>query len=242
MSHRRATILVVDDEPAVRQGLLDVLVFHGHAAVGAADGEEGLAAVTRSRPDLVILDVMMPGIGGIEVCRRLRGAYPDLPILMLTAKGSEDDVVAGFTAGADDYVHKPFSLRELLVRVEALLRRVGSGPTNPPVELDGIRFEPDESRLKLGDRTTALTRREVEILLYLHRHRRRVVSRRELLADVWCYGDPDLETRTVDIHMQRLRRKLEDLAPRRGKGLIETVRGEGYRLRRSREEGDTGEP
>lgn len=236
VNQTRATILVVDDEQAIRQGLLDVLVFHGHAALGVPSGEAALDAVAGNRPDLVILDVMMPGLDGIEVCRRLRTSHPDLPILMLTAKGSEDDVVAGFTAGADDYVHKPFSLRELLVRVEALLRRSGSAPLLPPVDLNGIRFEPDNLRVQSGGRAVALTRREGDLLLYLHRHRQRIVTRRELLAEVWGYADPDLETRTVDIHMQRLRRKLEEVAPLRGKALIETVRGGGYRLRR----GDAG--
>ncbi len=227
----RASILVVDDEQPIRQGLLDVLVFHGFGATGAATGEDGLVAVAARRPDLVVLDVMMPGLDGIEVCRRLRATHADLPILMLTAKGAEDDVVAGFNAGADDYVCKPFSLRELMVRVEALLRRSGRSPQSPPVDLGGLWLDPGNLRLREGEDTTVVTRRECDILLHLHRHRDRIVSRRELLAEVWGYPDPDLETRTVDIHLQRLRKKLEALSPRRGKALIETVRGAGYRLR-----------
>lgn len=227
----RASILVIDDEHPIRQGLLDVLVFHGYAAAGAATGEEGLVAVAARRPDLVVLDVMMPGIDGIEVCRRLRGTQADLPILMLTAKGAEDDIVAGFNAGADDYVCKPFSLRELMVRVEALLRRSGHSPQSPALDLDGILLDPGNLCLRLGKETVLLTRRECDILLHLYRHRDRAVSRREFLAEVWGYADPDLETRTVDIHLQRLRRKLGTLSPRHGRSLVETVRGAGYRLR-----------
>lgn len=227
-----ARILVVEDEEPIRQGLLDVLVFHGFAAEGAASGEAGLAAVASRPPDLVILDVMMPGLDGLEICRRLRVAHADLPILMLTAKGAEEDVVAGFNAGADDYVCKPFSLRELMVRVEAILRRSGRSPQSAPFDLGGVRLDPGNLRLSAdGAAPVDLTRRECHMLLHLHRHRDRIVSRREFLAEVWGYSEPDLETRTVDIHLQRLRRKLEAVSPRLGKTLIETVRGSGYRLR-----------
>lgn len=227
----RARILVVDDERPIREGLLDVLVFHGFGAVGAATGEAGLAAVAERRPDLVILDVMMPGLDGIEVCRRLRATHADLPILMLTAKGAEDDIVAGFNVGADDYVSKPFSLRELMVRVEALLRRSGRSPQSPAIDLGGLWLDPGNLCLRAGDETAFLSQRECNILLHLHRHRDRIVSRREFLAEVWGYSEPDLETRTVDIHLQRLRRKLETVSHDCGKALIETVRGAGYRLR-----------
>lgn len=227
----RARILVVEDEEPIRQGLLDVLVFHGFAAEGTASGEAGLAAVATRLPDLVILDVMMPGLDGLETCRRLRAAHADLPILMLTAKGAEEDIVAGFNAGADDYVCKPFSLRELMVRVEAILRRAGRSPQSPPLDLGGIWLDPGNLRLYTDGAAAPLTRRECHMLLHLHRHRDRVVSRREFLAEVWGYDEPDLETRTVDIHLQRLRRKLETVSPRFGKTIIETVRGSGYRLR-----------
>jgi len=227
----RARILVVDDEEPIRQGLLDVLVFHGFAPEGAASGETGLAAVAARPPDLVILDIMMPGLDGLETCRRLRESHADLPILMLTAKGAEDDIVAGFNAGADDYVCKPFSLRELMVRVEAILRRSGRSPQSPPLDLGGVWLDPGNLRLYTDDASSSLTRRECHMLLHLHRHRDRIVSRREFLAEVWGYDEPDLETRTVDIHLQRLRRKLETVSPRLGRTLVETVRGSGYRLR-----------
>ncbi|MBK8164377.1 MAG: response regulator transcription factor [bacterium] len=229
----RARILVVEDEEPIRQGLLDVLVFHGFTADGAASGEAGLAAVAARLPDLVLLDVMMPGLDGLETCRRLRVAYADLPILMLTAKGAEEDIVAGFNAGADDYVCKPFSLRELMVRVEAILRRAGRSPQSPPLDLGGIWLDPGNLRLFTDGAAVALTRRECHMLLHLHRHRDRIISRREFLAEVWGYDEPDLETRTVDIHLQRLRRKLEAVSPRLGRTIIETVRGSGYRLRES---------
>ncbi|MBE0564436.1 MAG: response regulator transcription factor [Krumholzibacteria bacterium] len=224
-------ILVVEDEEPIRQGLLDVLVFHGFKAAGAADGEAGLTAVAAQLPDLVILDVMLPGLDGLEVCRRLRAGHADLPILMLTARGAEDDIVAGFNAGADDYVCKPFSLRELMVRVAAMLRRSGRTPQSPPVDLGGIWLEPGQLRLRAGEAVADLTRRECHMLAHLHRHRDRIVSRREFLAEVWGYDEPDLETRTVDIHLQRLRRKLAAVAPDAGPALIETVRGAGYRMR-----------
>jgi DNA-binding response OmpR family regulator len=227
----RARILVVEDEEPIRQGLLDVLIFHGFAAAGAASGEAGLAAVVARPPDLVILDVMLPGLDGLEVCRRLRAAQADLPILMLTAKGAEEDIVAGFNAGADDYVCKPFSLRELMVRVEAILRRSGRSPQSAPLDLGGVWLDPGNLRLYTDDAGIALTRRECHMLLHLHRHRDRIISRREFLAEVWGYSEPDLETRTVDIHLQRLRRKLEAVAPKLGRTLVETVRGSGYRLR-----------
>jgi len=125
MENHKAEILVVEDDTAILKGLLDVLVFNGFLATGREDGREGLDTALNGTFDLVILDVMLPSLDGFTICRELRQAKPDQPIMMLTAKGSEDDIVTGFTAGADDYVHKPFSLRELMVRVEALLRRSG---------------------------------------------------------------------------------------------------------------------
>ncbi len=147
---------------------------------------------------------------------------------MLTAKGAEDDVVTGFQAGADDYVCKPFSLRELLVRVEALLRRAGKLTGEADIRYQGIHFQGKTLEAKAGEKTLALTRREMDIITYLHRHQDRIVSKKELLTEVWHYADANIETRTVDIHMLKLRKKIARLIG--GQSFLRTVRGEGYRL------------
>jgi DNA-binding response OmpR family regulator len=228
MPKEKACILVVEDDSAIRNGLIDVLIFNGYRAEGAAEGAQGLAQALASTFDLVILDVMLPGMDGFEICRRLRAQKPRQGILMLTAKGAENDVVAGFQAGADDYVSKPFSLRELMVRIEALLRRAGKMPGAEEIHWRGIVFSGLTLEATAGVHKAALTRREMDIVAYLHHHRDRIVSKKELLTEVWQYADADIETRTVDIHMLKLRKKLSDLT---GEAmLIQTVRGQGYRL------------
>jgi DNA-binding response OmpR family regulator len=147
---------------------------------------------------------------------------------MITARGSEDDIVAGFKAGADDYIPKPFSLRELMVRVEAVLRRAGKNPAGGSVQLGGIRFDAQQLTAEAGGRTVEITRREMELVAYFNRHAGRIVTRGELLTEVWHYADAGIETRTVDIHMLKLRRKIAELTGE--ERLIATVRGEGYRL------------
>lgn len=224
----KASILVVEDDPGILNGLLDVLVFHGYAAHGEADGVRGCAAALDGRFDLLLLDVMLPGMDGFSICRQVRAMRPNQAIIMITAKGSEDDVVNGFKCGADDYVSKPFSLRELMVRLEALLRRSGKVCGEDAVEWGGIRFDGANLRAVHENRVTELTRREMDIITYMVRHCRRIVTKKELLMHVWHYADADVETRTVDIHMIKLRKKLAVLNPRAE--LIETVRGEGYRL------------
>jgi DNA-binding response OmpR family regulator len=146
---------------------------------------------------------------------------------MITAKGAEDDVVAGFKAGADDYIPKPFSLRELMVRVEAVLRRSGKAMGDELIEQHGIRFDGTNLIAAKDERTQELTRKEMDIIIYLFRHRQRIVSKNELLNEVWHYADAGIETRTVDIHMQKLRKKIAALTP--DLQLIRTIRGEGYR-------------
>jgi DNA-binding response OmpR family regulator len=146
---------------------------------------------------------------------------------MLTAKGAEEDVVTGFKAGADDYVNKPFSLRELMVRIDALLRRSGKTPGIECIHCRDMVFDGQSLQARRGERVQALTRREMDILAYLHRHKQRIVSRKELLSEVWHYADAQIETRTVDIHMLKLRKKIS-LLDEDGT-LVETVRGEGYR-------------
>jgi DNA-binding response OmpR family regulator len=220
-------ILVVEDEPAIRRGLLDVFAHHGFDASGAATGEEGLRAGLSGGHDLVVLDLMLPGISGFDVCERLRTEHPRLPILMLTARGAEEDILRGFRVGADDYVTKPFSLAELLARVKALLRRAGERTEEiAPFRVGALAIEPARLVARDGDDEIELTRREVELLALLAEERGRIVSRRTLLREVWRFEHADqLETRTVDMHVAKLRKKLGA-----ARDLIETVRGEGYRL------------
>ena len=223
-------VLVVEDEESIRDGLCDVLAFHGYAPEAVETGEEGLRQALERPYHLVLLDVMLPGLSGLEVCRRLRAERGDLQILMLTAKGSEDDVVNGLRAGADDYVTKPFSVRELVARVAVLARRADAG-RRPEARL---RFGPwtvdtEGLRAVAGDREVHLSAREVRLLDLFVRETGRVISRRRLLEEVWDMRNvEDLETRTVDVHIAKLRRKID---PETGDSLIETVRGVGYRSR-----------
>lgn len=228
MKNAKARILVVEDDPPILNGLLDVLVFNGFEATGVEDGGEGLERALEEKFDLVILDVMLPTMDGISICGKLRKAKPDQGIVMLTAKGSEDDIVAGFSAGADDYVSKPFSLRELMVRVEAVLRRTGKIIGDTEIEFNGMMFDGKTLTATMGGRTVELTRREMDIVTYLHRHHDRIVSKKELLLEVWNYADAGIETRTVDIHVLKLRKKITSMTG--GPHFIQTVRGEGYRL------------
>jgi len=228
MQTPKACILVVEDDAAIAKGLCDVLIFNGYRAEAVADGTQGCRTALSGQYDLILLDVMLPGMDGFSICREVRRQRPTQPVIILTAKGSEDDIVTGFTAGADDYVSKPFSLRELMVRVEAVLRRSGKPTGDDQIRYGGLLFDGLNLQVACGDRSTALTRREMDIVVYLFCHRERIVSKTELLTDVWHYKDPSVETRTVDIHMLKLRKKIAALAD--GRILIETVRGEGYRL------------
>jgi len=219
-------ILVVEDEPMLRDGIVDLLTGAGHEVEAVADG---MSAVEKGRAesfDLVLLDLMLPRLGGIEVCRRLRTARPGLPILMLTARGAEDDKVAGLRAGADDYVTKPFGVRELLARIDALARRVAAAPAEPEViEEDGCRFDLGRCVATRNGESIHLTAREVGVLRWLYRHRNRGVTRAELLEQVWgTLGT--LQTRTVDMTIAKLRQKIErdPSNPR----IIVTVTGVGY--------------
>jgi len=230
---RGAAVLVVEDEDAIRRGLCDVLVYHGHVPSEALTGDEGLTSALGQPWGLVLLDVMLPGRSGFDVCRALRAAGRDTPVLMLTARGAEQDILEGFRAGADDYLTKPFSVAELVARVEALLRRSGrGGACASGVQL--IDFGPwrvDVAGLEAtrDDRSVELTRREIDLIALLTSEPGRIVSRRRLLRELWGFPDPDrVETRTVDMHIAKLRKKLSPEAAT----LIETVRGEGYRYRR----------
>ena len=228
MLQPKARILVVEDDPSILNGLLDVLVFNGYAVEGVADGGLGLAAALEKSHDLLLLDVMLPTLDGFSICRQVRRQKPNQAMIMITAKGSEDDVIAGFKAGADDYVSKPFSLRELMVRVEAVLRRSGKQVGGEQIALFDILFDGRNLRAIRGEAVLEITRREMDIIVYLFRNQQRIVSKKELLTEVWHYADAGIETRTVDIHIQKLRKKLLELYPDRA--LIQTIRGEGYRL------------
>lgn len=222
-------VLVVEDEAPIRDGLCDVLAFRGYAPIGVDAGDAGLREASRGCFALVLLDVMLPGLSGFDVCRTLRERIPDQPILLLTARGAEADVLEGFRCGADDYVTKPFSVAELMMRVEALLRRSGRLPSaaEVPFAFAGWHVDPVERTAARDGARTELSRLEVGLLALLARERGRIVSRRMLLRTVWGLQHVDgIQTRTVDVHIAKLRRKL---------GLdegcvIETVRGEGYRF------------
>jgi DNA-binding response OmpR family regulator len=228
MAEHKADILVIEDDPALLRGLMDVLVFNAYRVHGVADGREGLQAALERPRDLVLLDLMLPGMDGLAVCRSIRARRPNQAVIMITARESEDDIVAGFKAGADDYIPKPFSLRELMVRVEAVLRRAGKSLPGRSVEIGGIRFDAEHLIAEACGHTVEITRREMDLVAYLHRNAGRIVTRGELLTEVWHYADAAIETRTVDIHMLKLRRKLAELTGE--ERLIATVRGEGYRL------------
>ncbi len=228
---RKIRILIVEDEVAIRTGLIDVFVFHGFDVDYAVDGHAGLEKALSGTFDLILLDVMLPGMNGFEVCNRVRAADRDQPIIMLTAKSSDEDIIQGLALGADDYVAKPFSVAQLVLRVQAVLRRSRIG-----VEMDhhirlGNGIEVDTRNLsgRRSSETLTFTRREIEILQYLKANTARPVSREELLTKIWGYAkNLDIETRTVDIHIAKLRRKIE-ADPAEPRHLI-TVRGLGYRL------------
>jgi DNA-binding response OmpR family regulator len=219
-------ILVVEDEPVLREGLVELLTREGHRVEAVADGEAALGAGADPAFDLVLLDLMLPGLTGLDVCRRLREVRPALPILVLTARGAEEDKVAGLAAGADDYVTKPFGIRELLARVEAIARRMRTRDAPPPqIDADGCRIDLGRCEARREDRTVALTAREAEILRWLFHHRDRAVGRGELLERVWG-SRGDLRTRTVDMTVANLRQKIER-DPARPR-IVLTVRGVGY--------------
>ena len=228
MKKPRASILVVEDDPAILEGLLDVFVFKGYKVKGLKDGGEGLRAALDRNYDLIILDVMLPTLDGFSICKAVRKKKPGQGIILLTAKGSEDDIVTGFKLGADDYVSKPFSLKELMVRVEAVLRRTGKNLGDEQIRFKGIFFDGKTLKASYKNHTVELTRREMDIIVYLYRHMDRIVSKKELLTEVWQYADADIETRTVDIHILKLRKKITTLMD--DSPFILTIRGEGYRL------------
>jgi DNA-binding response OmpR family regulator len=225
-----ARVLVIDDEPNLRHTVAYALKQEGYEVVTASDGEEGLTLFASASPELVILDVMLPKMDGFEVCRRIRRGS-SVPVLMLTARDTELDKVVGLEIGADDYLVKPFSMRELVARVRAMLRRAAR-PTDPSaatdIERDGLRIDVAKHRVLRDDHEVTLRPKEFDLLLVLAGQPGRVFSREQLLGAVWGV-DHAGDTRTVDTHVKNLREQLGDSAdaPR----WIETVRGVGYRFR-----------
>lgn len=227
--HRRGSVLVVDDEPTISEVVCRYLERAGYATRVAFDGREALQLSEQERPDLVVLDIMLPGIDGLEVMRRMRESQRDRsPIILLTAKGEPTDRVIGLRLGADDYVAKPFSPAELVARVDAVLRRVDSSPElEQPIEFEGLRIDPVGRRVWVDGEEVQLTVREYELLLFLARHPGQVFSRDQLMDAVWQYSFYT-DTSTVTVHIRRLRSKIETdpSQPR----LLQTVWGVGYRF------------
>jgi two-component system response regulator RegX3 len=228
---RQLRILVVEDEEAIRSGLIDVFLYHGYELDSSDNGPDGLKKALAGKFDLVLLDVMLPGMNGFDICNEIRKHDRDLAIIMLTAKNSDEEIIRGLKLGADDYVAKPFSIAQLVMRAEAVLRRSRvSLEQASTIELCGdIRIDTENLCGVSGSEQLTFTRREIEILKYLALHSSRPVSREELLTGVWGYArDLALETRTVDIHIAKLRRKIET-NPKHPVNLL-TIRGAGYRL------------
>ena len=232
MARRR--ILVVEDDAAIREGMVDALAYEGFEPLQASDGNAGMEAALTANADLLLLDLVLPGHGGLEILQKVRQARPTMPVIIITARGAEADRIQGLTLGADDYVVKPFSVRELLARVEAVLRRSAERPS-------------DVRDLTIGDRVVDLQRREVrftdgerrelsvreaELIRYLAAHDGRAISREEILSRVWRLNPRGVqETRTIDMHIARLREKLRDSPP----AILLTVRGKGYMFTRGSE-------
>jgi two-component system, OmpR family, phosphate regulon response regulator PhoB len=223
-----ATILLVEDEPAIQELIAANLMRAGHHVVRASDAETAQRIVRDALPDLILLDWMLPGMSGVEFARRLRAEERtrSIPLIMLTARGEEQDKVLGLESGADDYITKPFSPRELVARIKAVLRRRAPETTEDPVDLGGLRLDPATHRLAAGGNPITLGPTEFRLLHFLMTHPERVHSRAQLLDQVW--GDHVfVEERTVDVHIRRLRCALE---PSALDGLVQTVRGSGYRF------------
>jgi len=228
---KSASILIVEDEAAIRVGLVDVLIYHGFAVDYAEEGLSGLERALTGKYDLILLDVMLPNMDGFQICTKIREQDKGQPIIMLTAKSTDEDVINGFTLGADDYVSKPFSVTQLILRIKSVLRRSIPETTELTfIQLDeNRRIDLQNLCIEIGKNNLPFTKREIEVLEYLQRNNQRPVAREELLSSVWGYSESmDIETRTVDIHIARIRRKIE-IDPKNPNFLI-TVRGAGYRL------------
>jgi DNA-binding response OmpR family regulator len=219
-------IVVVEDEPVIAEAVAARLRADGHTVLVCGDGLQAVALCRRERPDLVVLDLMLPGLDGYEVCRQVQAERP-VPVLVLTARGEETDVVVGLRLGADDYVTKPFSPRELSARVEALLRRASRRPVDDtPLRVGEVELDPVTRRVHRAGAEVHLTPTEFDLLARLAQRPGAVLSRELLLADVWGWRDAGSTTRTVDSHVAALRRKLGD-------DVVRTVVGVGYAVQES---------
>lgn len=227
--HARGCVLVVDDEPTISEVVARYMERAGYRSRVASTGPQAIHMVEQQRPDLIVLDLMLPGVDGLEVMRRIRGSERDrVAIILLTAKGEESDRIVGLRFGADDYVVKPFSPAELVARVDAVLRRVDTAPELQPALLfDGLRIDPGARQVFVGEQELALTQREFELLLFLARHPGQAFSRESLMDSVWQYSFYT-DTTTVTVHIRRLRAKIE-ADPTRPR-FIQTVWGIGYRF------------
>lgn len=228
---KQNTVLIVEDEEAIRTGLVDVFIYHGFNVEFAEDGAKGLEMALSGRFSLIILDVMLPKLNGFDICKTIREKDKSQPIIMLTAKTADEDIIQGLTLGADDYVAKPFSVAQLVLRVQAVLRRSTNNAeqaTNIVLD-DGKVIDLVNYCIQDGELVTAFTKREIQVLEYLQLHSQRPVSREELLSKIWGYQpDMEIETRTVDIHVAKIRKKIEE-NPKNPKFLV-TIRGAGYKM------------
>jgi two-component system phosphate regulon response regulator PhoB len=222
------TILTVEDERPIREMVKLSLEKAGFNVLEAADGEQAMIRITDHRPDLVLVDWMLPGMSGIELARRLKGneATTEIPIIMVSARGEEEDKIRGLEIGADDYVAKPFSPRELVARIKAVLRRTEPGGGEKPLQSRGLTLDPSSHRVTANDTVLRMGPTEFKLLRFLMSHPDRVYSRTQLLDNVWG-ANVYVEERTVDVHIRRLRKVL---SPTGHENLIQTVRGSGYRF------------
>jgi len=225
--HNR-TILVVEDDAAIRQGIVDAIAFAGYTPLEASDGHQGLARAMDAECDLILLDLVLPGPDGLEILKAVRKERPTLPVIILTARGEERDRVKGLRLGADDYVVKPFSVKELLARIEAVLRRSPERPDEvSKVKFPGGVVDLARREVRLaGGKREELTDREVTLLRYLAANPGRAISRDEILTRIWRLDPRGIDTRTIDMHVARLREKLRDDPDE--PAIILTVRGVGY--------------
>ncbi|MFL6073441.1 MAG: response regulator transcription factor [Mycobacteriales bacterium] len=221
-------VLVVDDDRSVRESLRRSLQFNGYEVATASDGLEALETIAKQRFDIIVLDVMMPRLDGLETCRRLRALGEEVPIIVLTARDAVSDRVSGLDAGADDYLPKPFALEELLARLRALLRRAQpAGVDGETLTFADLSLDPLTREVRRGDRSISLTRTEFNLLELLLRHPKQVLTRQQILEDVWGYDFPTTAN-SLEVYVGYLRRKTEAEGEQR---LIHTVRGVGYTLR-----------
>ena len=227
------TVLTVEDDPSIRRGIVDALRYMGYGVLEAGHGDLGHEMAVRQNYDLLLLDLVLPGRGGLEILRSVRATRPAQPVIILTARGEEQDRIEGLRAGADDYVVKPFSVKELLARVEAVLRRSPSRPADvATADIPGGLADFDRRELRFGDgERIDLSEREVELLRYLANHAGRAIGREELLSNVWRISPDGLPTRTIDMHVARLREKLRDDSA--DPKILLTVRGKGYMFKTS---------